>query len=81
MKNFFFALVFLYGAGLSYFFGTWTMKDMIALENAVAVGSERAEMRHRINVFADGTWFLLSNIMVIASVYGMNATKKKEEDE
>lgn len=56
------------------------MKDMIALEQAVAVGSERAEMRHRINVFADGTWFLLSNIMVIASVYGMSATKNKEDN-
>ena len=72
MKNFFFAVVFLYGLGMSYFFGTWTMKDMIALE--------RAEMRHRINVFADGTWFLLSNIMVIASVYGMSATKNKEDN-
>lgn len=80
MKNFFFAVVFLYGLGMSYFFGTWTMKDMVALEQAVAVGSERAEMRHRINVFADGTWFLLSNIMVIASVYGMSATKNKEDD-
>jgi uncharacterized membrane protein len=79
MKNFFFAIVFLYGLGLSYFFGTWVVKDMIALEQAVAVGSERAEMRHRINVFADGTWFLLSNIMVISSVYGMKKIKGNEE--
>jgi hypothetical protein len=44
---------------------------MVLLENAVQSGSHHAEMRHRTNVAAEGTWFLLGNLIAIAGVFGM----------
>jgi hypothetical protein len=44
---------------------------MVHLENAVQNGAQNAEMRHRTNIAAEGTWFLLGNIIAIASILGM----------
>lgn len=56
------------------------MKDMPALEHAVKVNNQNAEMRHRINVFADGTWVLLGNLITVASLAGLRkkADQSKE---
>ena len=53
------------------------MKDMPALEYAVKVGDQNAELRHRINVFADGTWVLLGNIITVASISGISKNRKE----
>ena len=81
MKRTFASLVFLYGLGLSGLFFTGLVADMGALDLAFRNGSERAELRHRINVFADGTWFMLANIITIAGVYGTYSSVKKKKEE
>jgi cell division protein FtsB len=50
MKKLFYSLVLIQGIGLSLYFGAWSIKDYIALEQAVAAQAQHAEMRHRINV-------------------------------
>ena len=69
-----------YGVALSLLFawGLW-FQDMPALEKAVKSNAHHEEMRHRINVFADGVWFLLANIIVLNSIAAMNQTGKKNE--
>ena len=52
--------------------------DMPQLENAVASGSERAEMRHRLNVAAEGNWILLGNLITVVSI-GFLSSKKSGE--
>lgn len=75
----FFGLSSVYGIGLSFLFawGLW-FQDMPALEQAVQSNSQHAEMRHRINVFADGVWFLLANVIVINSLAAMNQVRKND---
>ena len=58
----------IYGIGLSSYFGWWALKDNAALENAVRANAPHAELRHRINVTAEGVWFLLSNIVILQGV-------------
>ena len=58
----------IYGIGLSSYFGWWALKDNAALENAVRANAPHAELRHRINVSAEGIWFLLSNILILQGV-------------
>ena len=58
-------LVIVYGIGLSSYFGWWALRDNAALEVAVRANAPQKEMRHRINVFAEGVWFLLSNMIVL----------------
>ena len=58
-------LVIVYGIGLSSYFGWWALRDNAALEIAVKANAPQKEMRHRINVFAEGVWFLLSNMIVL----------------
>jgi hypothetical protein len=79
MRRFFFSLVFLYGVGLSMYFGSWGIRDMAALENAVASGSQHEEMRHRMNVSAEGNWFLLSNLIAITGALGTIGTSKNDD--
>ena len=69
-----------YGLALSLLFA-WGLffQDMPALEKAVKANAQHAEMRHRINVFADGVWFLLANIIVINSVAAMSQAGKKND--
>ena len=75
----FMGLSAIYGVGLSLLF-SWALwlQDMPALEQAVKANEPRAEMRHRINVFADGVWFLLANLIVINSVAAMVQVNKSE---
>ena len=72
-------LVIVYGIGLSSYFGWWALRDNAALEIAVKANAPQKEMRHRINVFAEGVWFLLSNVIVLQGV-GL-ATSSVNEDE
>ena len=58
----------IYGIGLSSYFGWWALKDNAALESAVRANAPHAELRHRINVTAEGIWFLLSNILILQGV-------------
>ena len=78
MRQFFFGLVFLYGVGLSTYFGAWGVRDMAALENAVATGARHEEMRHRMNVAAEGNWFLLANLIAVTGALGTIGTFKKD---
>ena len=61
-------LAIIYGIGLSGYFGWWALKDNAALETAVRANAPHAELRHRINVTAEGIWFLLSNLVILQGV-------------
>ena len=50
-------LAIIYGIGMSSYFGLWVLRDNAALEIAVKANAPQKEMRHRINVFAEGVWF------------------------
>ena len=63
MKRLIPRLLIVYGASFSMAFGVALIPDYTALINAVEQGKQQAEMRHRINVFAEGTWFLLANLI------------------
>jgi hypothetical protein len=79
MRQIFFGLVFLYGVGLSTYFGSWGIRDMEALEKAVSVGAHHQEIRHRMNVSAEGNWFLLSNLIAVTGALGMIGSHKKDD--
>ena len=68
MKRFIPRLLVVYGASLSVLFGVALIPDYAALINAVEQRQEQAELRHRINVFAEGTWFLLSNLIAVGGL-------------
>ena len=78
MKNFLLCLCALYGVGVSAIsaYGFFLL-DMPALENAVAVKNENAELRHRLNVAAEGNWILLGNIITVISLAGLKRNKIK----
>lgn len=79
MKNLIFSVFFVYGLGVSTISIYWGLaKDMPALEYALKVGNNDAEMRHRINVFADGTWVLLGNLITVAALSGLRRTGVRE---
>jgi len=81
MKNIFLSIFCVYGIGVSAVSLYWgLLKDMPALEQAVIVGSQNAEMRHRINVFADGTWVLLGNLITVASIAGISSSKTAKKE-
>ena len=67
----------IYGIGLSSYFGWWALRDNAALENAVRANAPHAELRHRINVSAEGIWFLLSNILILQGVGLALPTERK----
>jgi hypothetical protein len=71
MRKLFFGLVFIYGVLGSTYVAYETTRDMILLENAVRTGSHHAEMRHRMNVAAEGNWFLMGNLIAIAGAFGL----------
>ena len=66
-----------YGLGLSIYFGSWALRDNAALEVAVKADIPARELRHRINVFAEGVWFLMSNMIVLQGV-NMISVKRKD---
>ncbi len=57
-----------YGVGLSIYFGSWALRDNAALEVAVKADIPERELRHRINVFSEGVWFLMSNMIVLQGI-------------
>ena len=57
-----------YGLGLSIYFGSWALRDNAALEVAVKADIPTRELRHRINVFSEGVWFLMSNMIVLQGI-------------
>jgi hypothetical protein len=68
MKRLIPRLLIVYGASLSVMFGVALIPDYAALIHAVEQGNQQAEMRHRINVFAEGTWFLLANLIAVSGL-------------
>ena len=77
MKCFIPRLLVVYGASLSVLFGVALVPDYAALINAVEQRQEQAELRHRINVFAEGTWFLLANIIAVGGlIIGARSTER-----
>jgi len=68
MKRFIPRPVVVYGASLSVLFGVALIPDYAALINAVEQRQEQVELRHRIIVFAEGTWFLLSNLIAVGGL-------------
>jgi len=81
MKNFLLSLCALYGVGVSAVsaYGLFCI-DMPALEHAVAVGSERSEVRHRLNVAAEGNWLLLGNLITVIAISGWSTSVKIKDD-
>ena len=80
MKKLVYSLAIIQGLAFSVYFGVWSIKDYVALEHAVAVGAQNAEMRHRINVGFDGVWYLLSNMLVLSAVKGLSDSKKEKKE-
>ena len=68
MKRLIPRLLIVYGTSLSVMFGVALIPDYAALIHAVEQGNQQAEMRHRINVFAEGTWFLLANLIAVSGL-------------
>ena len=68
MKRLIPRLLIVYGASLSVLFGVALIPDYAALIDAVQQRHQQAELRHRINVFAEGTWFLLANLITIGGL-------------
>ncbi len=64
----FYTLILIQGLSFSVYFGYWSIKDYIALEQAVAMKRPHEELRHRINVGFEGVWLLLSEFLVLYSV-------------
>ena len=69
MKRFVPRLLVVYGVSLSVLFGVALIPDYAALIQAVEQRQEQAELRHRINVFAEGTWFLLANLIELRLMF------------
>ena len=68
-----------YGVGLSIYFGSWALRDNAALEVAVKADIPSRELRHRINVFSEGVWFLMSNMIVLQGVSMISKNTKKQK--
>jgi len=68
-----------YGVGLSIYFGSWALRDNAALEVAVKADIPSRELRHRINVFSEGVWFLMSNMIVLQGVSMISKNGKIED--
>ena len=79
MQKLFFSLVFIYGILGSGYVAYETVRDMSLLENAVKTEFHHAEIRHRMNVAAEGNWFLLGNLITVVAAIGlcMNNSNKK----
>jgi len=67
LRKAFYSLILVQGISFSVYFGYWSVKDYIALEQAVALKKPHEELRHRINVGFEGVWFLLSEFLVLYS--------------
>ena len=67
VRKAFYTLILIQGLSFSVYFGYWSIKDYIALEQAVAMKRPHEELRDRINVGFNGAWFLLSEFLVLYS--------------
>ena len=76
----FYSLILAQGVLFSVYFGVWSIKDYMALEQAVAAKRQHEELRHRINVGFEGVWFLLSQYLVIYSVEALWRYRRKPGD-
>ena len=72
MKNYLLTLFIAYGIGVSSISMYWGSRDLRQLNEAVIQNAQNAELRHRINVFADGTWFLIGNLIVLIALSSIN---------
>ena len=68
----------IYGLGFSIYFGTWALRANAALEVAVKADIPERELRHRINVFSEGVWFLMSNMIILQGVSMIGKNNKIE---
>lgn len=76
MKNLLLSLAAIYGAGVSVVAGYGLFNiDMPALEHAVLTSSPNAELRHRLNVAAEGNWILLGNLITVVAIAGIKRQK------
>ena len=74
MKNTLLTLAAFYGAGVSIVAGYgFFMIDMPQLEHAVQSNASNAELRHRLNVAAEGNWILLGNLITVAAIAGITS--------
>jgi hypothetical protein len=71
-------LIFVYGVVLSAIFLLFTMLDYANLIQAVKGKNEHIEMRHRLNVFAEGVWFLLANLIAISGLKMASETRPSD---
>lgn len=71
MKNFFLSCSFIFGLGAATVSSYWGLTDMYQLNKAYETQNNHAELRHRINVFADGTWILLGVMISVVSICGI----------
>ena len=77
----FYTLILIQGISFSVYFGYWSIKDYIALEQAVAMKRPHEELRHRINVGFEGVWFLLSEFLVLYSAEALCCSSGKNNGE
>ena len=71
-KNTLLSLAFLYGVGMAIYGADWYLKDMRALENAVATGNSKIEMRHRINTWGNVGTILFANLISVVAIAGFS---------
>ena len=76
----FYCLILIQGLAFSTYFGLWSVKDYIALEQAVAMKRPHEELRHRINVGFEGVWFLLSQYLVLYSAEALWRSSRRDDD-
>ena len=80
-RKVFYTLILIQGLSFSVYFGFWSIKDYIALEQAVAMKRPHEELRHRINVGFEGVWFLLSEFLVLYSAEALWRSSSKNNGE
>ena len=82
MKNLLFFFFALYGVGVSLVSAYGLIAhDMPALEQAVVINAKDAEMRHRMNVAAEGNWILLGNIITLVALAKIQGRHGTEDDQ
>lgn len=80
MKNLLLAVAAFYGVGVSIVSGYgFFMIDMPQLEYAVKSKSTNAELRHRLNVSAEGNWILLGNLITVIAIAGIRSNSVIEK--
>ena len=68
MTNKCLSIIFVYSVVLAIIFCVFTLVDQGQLDYAMLVKELDREMSHRINVFTDGTWFILDNVLGVCAL-------------